>query len=241
MNEVLGIVPARGGSKGVPHKNIRVLAGSPLISYTIEAAKGSRLLTHFVTSTDDQEIAEITRSLGSEVLMRPVELATDDTPMFAVIHHVLETIKQSRRYYEYVVILQPTAPLRTSQHIDEVITLLQNSDADSVVSVSPVPGHFNPYWQFIVQDGELHLFTGKPLSEIITRRQDLPETYTRNGAIYALRTALVFERGNLYGDHCIPYVMRAEESMNIDSEEDFRLAEHILVRRKSSKEKVHES
>jgi CMP-N-acetylneuraminic acid synthetase len=227
--KTLGIIPARGGSKGVPRKNIRLIAGKPLIAYTIEAAKGSRLLRRLITSTDDIETAEIAKSLGSEVLMRPTELAADDTPMFAVIQHVLETIGKSDAYYEHVVILQPTAPFRTSRHIDEAITLLENTKADSVVSVSPVPGHYNPYWQFIVQDGELRLFIGKPLSQIITRRQELPKTYTRNGAIYAFRTALVFAQRNIYGDRCIPYIMSVKDSVNIDSVEDFWLAERLLT------------
>ena len=133
------------------------------------------------------------------------------------------------------MILQPTSPLRTSQHIDESINLLINSNCDSVVSVCLVPGHFNPYWQFIIEEGRLRLFTGQTLSQIITRRQSLPKTYTRNGAIYAFKSPLVFEKGDIYGDSCVAYIMRTEESINIDSEEDLWLAEKFIIKNRTSR------
>jgi len=242
MGEILGIIPARGGSKGIPRKNVRLLAGKPLIAYTIEAAKGSQLLTRLVTSTDDPEIALMAQSLGSEVIKRPASLAQDTTPTLPVIQHVLQFLNQREHYHpDVTVLLQPTTPLRTSHHIDEALGLLENAHADSVVSVSLVPGHYNPYWQFIIQDGELRLFTGQPLGQIITRRQDLPETYTRNGAIYAFKTILIFEQGNIYGDRCVAYVMHAEDSVNIDSEQDLWLAERLLLQRRSSGEKSNEA
>jgi CMP-N,N'-diacetyllegionaminic acid synthase len=232
--KILGIIPARGGSKGVPRKNIRLVAGKPLIAYTIEAAKGSRMLTRFVTSTDDAEIAEVVKSWGSEVLMRPVELAEDDTPMVPVVRNVLRTMLAMDGAYDYVVILQPVAPLRTYQHIDDALALLEQPGVDSVVSISPVPGHYSPHWQFTREGGFLHLFTGQPLHDIIKRRQDLPPTYTRNGAIYACKTSLVLESGDLYGANCMGFLMPEAESVNIDSEEDLLLAERLLLKRDSS-------
>ena len=229
---VLGLIPARGGSRGVPRKNIRLVAGKPLIAYAIEAAKASQLLTRCVVSTEDPEIAQIARSFGCEVIKRPADLAQDTTPTLPVIQHVLEFLDQHERYRpDITVLLQPTAPLRTDRHIDEAVALLKNADVDSVVSVSPVPGHYNPHWQFVIQDSELRLFTGQPLRRMITRRQGLPVTYTRNGAIYAFRTAIVFEQGNFYGDRCAAYVMHAEDSVNIDSEEDLCLAERLIIHR----------
>lgn len=230
----LGLIPARGGSKGVPRKNIRSLAGKPLIAYTIEAAKDSRWLTRSVVSTDDAEIATVARDLGVAVMMRPPELAADDTPMAPVVQHVLKKLMSADECYDYVVLLQPTAPLRTSHHIDEAVALLERPGVGSVVSVSPVPGHYNPSWQFIMEDGFLHLFTGQPLREIVRRRQDLPPTYTRNGAIYACNTTAVLESGDLYGNCCMGFVMAEEDSINIDSEQDFLLAERLLAARQGS-------
>ncbi len=228
----LGIIPARGGSKGVPRKNIRQIAGRPLIAYTIQAAQNSRLLTRFVTSTDDPEISQTASSLGCEVIERPSELAQDTTPMLPVIQHVLLYMFQSPRFFpDVTVILQPTSPMRTGKHIDEALTLMDRSQADTVISVSLVPEHYNPHWQFTIHDGVLHLFTGQPISQIITRRQDLPHTYTRNGAIYAFKTDLVFSKGSIYSERCIPYVMPYEDLVNIDSEDDIRLAELLLLDR----------
>lgn len=225
---ILGIIPARGGSKGVPRKNIRLVAGKPLIEYTIEAAKGSRLLTYYTVSTDDTEIAGVAEQLGAPVLMRPPQLATDDTPMIHVMQHVLVTLKQTTGDYDYTVLLQPTAPLRTAKHIDESLRLLIQKNADSVVSVTQVPGHYNPHWQFIIENKTLKLFTKQPLHEIIKRRQELPITYVRNGAIYACKTELIKEKGDIYGNYCIGYIMREEESVNIDSEGDFWVAKRLL-------------
>jgi CMP-N-acetylneuraminic acid synthetase len=237
MNEpdtltVLAIIPARGGSKGVPRKNIRTIAGKPLIAYTIETAKQCSLLTELVVSTDDSEIATIAATCGASVLMRPPELASDTTPMVPVVKHALESLMSTGGSYDYIILLQPTAPLRKSHHIDEALMLLHNTGADSVVSVAPVPRHYHPYWQFIIEGGRLELFTGQPLGAIVTRRQELPATYTRNGAIYACKTKVVMEHGEIYGSHCVPYVMLEDESVNIDSEADLLLAERLLLAEK---------
>jgi CMP-N-acetylneuraminic acid synthetase len=230
--KILGIIPARGGSKGVPRKNVRMLAGKPLIVYTIDAAKGSRLLKRLLVSTDDPEISRIARSFDCQVIERPAELAQDTTPMLSVIQHALRFLDERERYHpDITVILQPTAPLRTSKHIDQALRLLENPEIDSVVSVSLVPGHYNPHWQFIIQDGELRLFTGQSFGQIIMRRQDLPATYTRNGAIYAFKTALLMEHKTIYGNHCHAYIMPPEDSINIDSEQDFWQAERLVLER----------
>jgi len=230
--KILGIIPARGGSKGVSRKNIRLLAGKPLIAYTMDAAKKSRLLTRLVVSTDDLEISQIAHSLDCQVIERPAELAQDTTPMLSVIQHTLRFLDEREHYLpDITVILQPTAPLRTSKHIDEALTRLDNPELDSVVSVSLVPGHYSPHWQFIIQDGVLRLFTDQPFGQIITRRQDLPATYTRNGAIYAFKTALLMEHKTIYGNYCHAYIMSSEDSINIDSEQDFWLAERLVIQR----------
>ena len=232
--EILGIIPARGGSKAVKRKNVRLLAGQPLISYTIEAARGSRELTRYICSTDDDEIAGLAESLGSAVLRRPPELAGDATPMQDVVHHVLESLCEQTAYVpDIFVILQPTAPLRTSAHIDEAIKTLMHSKADALVSVARVPAHYHPDWQFVL-DSEMNLkrLGNGDLRDIVTRRQELSPTYTRNGAIYACWFNSFRASASFYGKTCIGYPMDPEDSVNIDSEEDLRLAELRLTARK---------
>jgi CMP-N,N'-diacetyllegionaminic acid synthase len=232
MDEILGVIPARGGSKGVPRKNIRPLAGKPLIHYTLESARKSRLLNRVVVSTDDEEIAELTNNMGSEVLMRPDTLARDDTPMVPVIQHVLSSLAEDGYRPEIIVVLQPTAPLRRAEHIDGCLDLMSKSSANSVVSVSPIPAHFHPNWQFIVSEhGELQTFSGQRLDEIQARRQELSITYTRNGAMYAVRRSAFNECESLLAPPCIAYIMAFEDSVNVDSEEDFWVAERYLLQR----------
>jgi CMP-N,N'-diacetyllegionaminic acid synthase len=234
MDEILGVIPARGGSKGVPRKNIRPLAGKPLIHYTVESARKSRLLNRVVVSTDDMEIAEFTNNMGSEVLMRPDTLARDDTPMASVIQHVLSSLAEDGYHPEIIVVLQPTAPLRRAEHIDGCLDLMSKTAANSIVSVSSIPAHFHPNWQFIIsENGELRTFSGRRLDEIETRRQELSMTYTRNGAIYAVRRSAFNESGSLLPPPCMAYPMAAEDSVNIDSEEDFWVAERYLLQRQN--------
>jgi N-acylneuraminate cytidylyltransferase len=234
MPEVLAIIPARGGSKGVPRKNIRLVAGYPLIAYSIKAAQNSQTITRTLVSTEDAEIAQVAGQLNCDVLMRPMELAGDTTPMKAVVNHVLTTLRDTSQYVpDIFVLLQPTTPLRTSAHIDGAINLLLKSQADAVVSIVAVAGHYHPDWQLKVDpDGELHLYNGNTLDKIITRRQELTATYIRNGAIYAVRSASFLRDGSLYGEHCLGYVMAGEDSVNIDSEDDLAVADQRLAVRR---------
>lgn len=224
---ILGLIPARGGSKGIPGKNVRPLAGKPLIQYACEAARGSRLLSRTIVSTDCAEIAGAAGNARVEVpFLRPAELATDTTPMVDVIHHAIEWLElREGKGPDIVVLLQPTAPLRQSHHIDEAIQLLVSGDCDSVVSVAPVPQHYNPHWQFVVEDGRLQVFTGEPLSGIVSRRQDLGTTYTRNGAIYGFHREVLDETGSIYGCRCAAYPMPAELSINLDTMDDWHALE----------------
>jgi CMP-N-acetylneuraminic acid synthetase len=233
--KILGLVPARYGSKGLPRKNIREIAGKPLLHYALEAAKGSRLISRVVVSTESNEVAENVHALGCEVIKRPEELAQDDTPMVPVVRHALHFLADREGYCpDITVLLQPTAPLRNARHIDEALQLLMSSRADSVVSVARVPGHYNPHWQFLVdRDGLLSKYSDASMDKLRTRRQALPDTYTRNGAVYAFHTELVLEHNSLYGDRCIAYIMPPEESVNIDSQQDLWLAERYLQRRQN--------
>lgn len=228
MPLVLGIIPARGGSKGIPKKNIALLAGRLLIEYTFDAAKGSKLIDRLILTTDDEEIAEVGRKNGIEIpFIRPKELAADDTPTLPVIKHAVDFMENEFKYMpDMIVILQPTAPLRKARHIDEALNLLINSDADSIVSVVEVPHQYNPYFIMEITDGKLSFYRKEGLN--FTRRQDLPKTYSRNGAVYAFRLKTLKEKNSIYGDKCLPYIMDFSESINIDSLDDLRIAELFI-------------
>lgn len=228
---VLAIIPARGGSRNVPRKNIRPLGGKPLLQYTAEAALGARTLERTILTTDDPEIADVGRQCGLELpFMRPSALAQDDTPTKDVVRHALEILNANEGYQpDIVVLLQPTAPLRTAVHIDQAVGQLQSSLAKSMVSIVAVPTHFHPNWQMIFNGhAGLQLHNGKQLSEILPRRQALTSTFIRNGAIYAFDAWAFLAEGSLYPEPCIGYSMTWEESINIDSEEDFLEAQRRL-------------
>jgi len=231
--QILGLIVARGGSKGIPGKNIKPLAGKPLIAHTIEAAKASGVFTRIVLSTDDEAIAAVGREYGAEVpFMRPAELAQDATPTLPVLVHAVTWLRDEQGFMpDAVVLLQPTAPLRQPFHITESVELLTSTGADTVVSVNEVPGHYNPHWQFNVgADRRMSIFTGEAMKDIVKRRQELPTTYSRDGAIYAFRTSLLLgPEPTLYGADVRAYVIDQAYDVNIDSLQDFEEAERRLA------------
>lgn len=222
---VLGLITARGGSKGVPRKNARLLNGKPLLAYAIESARESARISSVIVSTDDSEIAEIARSYGASVpFMRPAELALDTTPMFPVIEHALNALIAGGDEYDAVCLLQPTNPLRRASDIDACIDLLLATGADSVVSVLPVPHEYNPKWVYWNCNGDgLKIATGD--REPVSRRQDLPPAYHRDGSIYVTRAETIMTRKSLYGDRIHGYEIDPRYSVNIDTEEDWNEAE----------------
>jgi CMP-N-acetylneuraminic acid synthetase len=225
---VLGLIPARGGSKGVPRKNIRFLGGKPLMQYTAETAHAARLLSRIVLSTDDEEIAEIGRKCLLEVpFMRPPALAADATPSLLVVQHALEWLGSRGDVFDAVCLLQPTHPFRQPGDIDACITLLGESGADSVVTVLPVPPEHNPHWVFFSgPDGTLRLSTGE--TTLIPRRQDLPPAFHREGSVYVTRRDVVLKGGSLLGGRVIGYPVDPGKSVNIDTQEDWARAEEML-------------
>ncbi|MCO6509301.1 MAG: acylneuraminate cytidylyltransferase family protein [Aridibacter famidurans] len=227
--KVLGLIPARGGSKGVPRKNIRLLNGKPLLAYTAASAFGSELLSRVVLSTEDEEIAEVGRSVGLDVpFLRPAELAEDTTPTLPVVRHALRQLEDLGERFEAVCLLQPTNPLRRAEDIDACIRLLESSGADSVVSVLRVPSEYNPSWVYRKsENGELFLSTGE--SEPPARRQDLPAAFHRDGTIYVTRTEVINTAGSLYGRSIVGYEMKAEFSVNIDTQSDWEQAEALVT------------
>ncbi len=231
---VLGIITARGGSKGIPGKNLKLLGGRPLLDFSIDAANDTPL-DRLILSTEDQKIADVARSLGCDVpFMRPAELARDETPHLPVIQHATRWLLEHENYQpDVVLILQPTSPLRSSADIAAALRMLELSGADSVVSVSEVSAHAHPMRMLRVDDqGNAVLFaTGQPVRKRINRRQDLPKAWVMNGAVYACRTEVLFAaEPSLYGDRVVAYPMPAERSISIDTLEDWAEAERALER-----------
>ncbi|MGB1249488.1 MAG: cytidylyltransferase domain-containing protein [Candidatus Promineifilaceae bacterium] len=228
MLRVLGIITARGGSKGVPRKNIRLLAGKPLLQYTAEAASASMRLTRTVLSTDDAEIADVGRACGLDVpFMRPAELAQDRTPTLPVLQHVVDTLEAEGECYDAICLLQPTNPLRRAEQIDGCIELFERSKADSVVTMLPVPAEYNPHWVYFQnEDGSFQLSTGE--LQPIPRRQSLPPAFHREGSVYVMGRDVLMEQGSLFGRKLLGYPIDPSQSVNIDTWDDWKSAERYL-------------
>jgi len=229
--DILSIIPARGGSKSIPLKNIQLVAGKPLIAWTIESALRCPLLSKIVVSTDDLQIANIALDSGAEVpFLRPPELAQDNTPGIDPILHAIRWLDEHDGYRpDYVMVLQPTSPLRETQDIEAAIQLAIKKQADSIVSVSQVAHH--PYWtKTVLADGRLTDFLS--LDHAYVRRQDLPPVYALNGAIYLARRDVLLERQTWYTDHTYAYIMPPERSLDIDTPWDLYLADSILKDRR---------
>ncbi len=233
---VLGIITARGGSKGIPGKNLKLLAGKPLLAYTVETARRSGALDRVILSTEDEAIAAAGRDLGCDVpFIRPLDLAQDETPHLPVIQHATRWMQERVNYTpDAVMILQPTSPLRTADDIAASVQLLDDSGADSVLSVNEVPVHSHPMRTLRIDaDGYATLFvSGAPVRTRLNRRQDLPAAWVMNGAIYACRTRVLFDaEPSLYGNRAVAYRMPAARSISIDDLEDWHAAERALASR----------
>ena len=227
---VLGLVPARAGSKGVPGKNLRPLAGRTLLDYTASAARESGVITRTILSTDSEEIAVAGRRAGLEVpFLRPTDLAQDDTPMLPVIVHALEALERENWVPEVIVLLQPTSPLRQPGHIRNSVQQLMDSAAESVVSVVEVPRHLSPDYVMRIEGGVLRPFL--PEGERVARRQDARRAYSRDGTVYAFRRETVRRYGNIYGADCHPFIIDPAESLSIDSQDDWDAAERRMAGR----------
>lgn len=219
---IIGVIPARGGSKRLPRKNIKLLNRKPLIAYTIEQALDSKYLDKVVVTTDDKDIAEISKKYQAEVIIRPKNLARDDTPTIDVIYHLINFLKLKDD--DIIVLLQPTSPLRTTEDIDNAIRLFLNSNCESVVSVCET--EFPPYWTFVIENNVL-----KPLigwDYLKKDRNHLKKTYKPNGAIYIARCRTLKEYKSFYTERTIPYIMPVERSVDIDTYIDFMLAEILI-------------
>ena len=225
--KILAVIPARGGSKGVPRKNLRQLAGKSLLAWTFEAALGSAYLDRIILSSEDEEIMELARQIGLEVpFVRPQALAADTTPGIDPVLHAINAL--SANNYTHVVLLQPTSPLRQSQDIDGAIKLCLEQAAPACVSVSPAA--HPPWWMFRL-DAQNHLLPFMDPEQMPLRRQDAPTAYQLNGAVYVAQCAYLAQQKSFMGDKTIAYTMPQERSLDIDNELDLILAEALLKNR----------
>ena len=225
--KILAIIPARGGSKGVPRKNIKLLGNIPLLEYTINAAKASVGLSEIVVSTEDTEIAIAAEVCGYKPpFMRPAELSQDDTASIAVVQHAIDFYERQAVFFDAVCLLQPTTPFRAKGFIDQAILKFTASGADSLVSVLPIPHEYNPHWAFEEdQNGLLKVATGE--QNIIPRRQELPKAFHRDGSIYLAKTS-VAKAGSFFGNSIAYIESDPLLYVNIDTMQDWEKAEHMV-------------
>ncbi len=236
--EILAVVPARGGSKGIPRKNLKLLAGEPLIAHTIREGQKSKLINRLIVSTEDAEISRVARERGAEVpFVRPAELAMDEVTDLPVFQHCLGWLAEHENYSPDIVVhLRPTAPLRTVFHIDRAIELLLASpDADSVRSVSPASEQPLKMWR--VNDGNLTPYIPAEvygLNEPYNLpRQKLPAAYIHNGAVDVVRANVILDKNSMTGESIKAFVMDADECVSIDSSLDWELVELLMSRRQT--------
>lgn len=223
--KILAIIPARGGSKGIPYKNIMDICGKPLIAYSIEAAKKSKYIDYTLVSTDDTKIKEVSLKYGASVpFLRPEEISNDTAKSIDVVIHGINYLKENGEEFDYVVLLQPTSPLRTCKDIDEAIETLIKREEESLVSVCEVEE--NPVLMRVIKDNslqEIMNFDGDNL-----RRQDLPTVYIFNGALYINKVSMLLKDKAFVDKKTLPYIMEKEKSIDIDNKIDAKLAELIL-------------
>lgn len=232
---VLGLITARAGSKGIPGKNLAPCGGRPLLAWTCEAARGAACLTRVAISTDDDAAAALAAAAGIEVpFARPAALATDTARSIDVANHALDHFTGAGWAPDVLVLLQPTSPLRTARHIDEAFARL-DAAADAVVSVQAVPHRFKPWAQLALDGGVVRDWYEEEVGFDRTRRQGQPALYARNGPAVVVTRAPVIAAGSFYGARCVPYVMSAFDSVDIDDRDDLALADWLLRSREAAR------
>lgn len=219
---ILAIIPARGGSKGIPRKNIKPIAGKPLIAWTIEEAKKSKYIDRLILSSEDEEIIEVAKEYGCEVpFVRPKELAKDDTPGIEPVIHAIKTLPEE---YDYVCLLQPTSPLRKVEHIDGCFEKCINNNADSCVSVTEVDKH--PFWMYELTDSKYLIPVIE--AEFVARRQNLPKVFALNGAIYFAAVNQILDQKVFVTNNTLGFIMDKKSSVDVDDEIDFFISSKLL-------------
>jgi CMP-N-acetylneuraminic acid synthetase len=219
--KILALIPARGGSKRLPHKNIKDFCGKPLVSWTIEQAFSSRFIDKVVVSTDDEEIASVARNYGAEIpFLRSKELANDDSPIIDTIIQSINWFKKRNESFDILILLQPTSPLRSFNDIDKCIEIYLNEKPSSIISVSEEKKHLSMF--FKIDNGYLESL----LNDF--RFKDLPNIFTPNGAIFVSSVNNICKSKSFYKGNILPYIMPSERSIDIDYEFDFKLSEFLM-------------
>ena len=223
---ILAIIPARSGSKRLKNKNMLCLGNKPLVQWSIDEAKKSKYINKLVVNSDDVNIKDLCQKLNVEFINRPVELAQDTSSTIDVIIHTIEFFKNKNEYFEYILILQPTSPFRTSRHIDEACETLFTKHADGIISIRESEDH--PLWsKNINSDLDMSNFINK--KHLNKRKQDLPTFYTLNGAIYLAKSSkLIKEKTVFFENNIFGYLMTRKESIDIDTELDFKFAQYLI-------------
>lgn len=228
MMKILTIIPARGGSKGIPRKNIKLLGDKPLIAYTIEIAKEIEALHTVMVSTEDKEISGIVANLGMPVpFMRPETLAQDTSPTIDVVINVVETYKSMGVMFDAVMILEPTCPFRRISEVEECIDIFKSKGVDSLITVKSVPAQYNPHWVY-EENGKGLLVKAIGDEDVIARRQNLPKAFARDGSVYITKTDVILNQHSLYGESIAFRVNDNPYHINLDSPADWEIAERIL-------------
>lgn len=227
--EVLAIIPARGGSKGLPRKNVLDLAGKPLMAWTIEASLNSKYITETIVSSEDDEILRIAKQYSAKTIKRPSNLAKDSSSSEEVVKHVLESLDKE---FDYIVLLQPTSPLRTSKDIDDAFELLIKNKASSLISVYEID---NKYLKAFIEDKDGYIEGINNNSYPFIRRQDLPDIYMSNGAIYIIEKKFFIEKNSFYTEKTVPFFMEKSRSVDVDSLVDLNNIENFIKLKKLKK------
>jgi CMP-N,N'-diacetyllegionaminic acid synthase len=233
---IIAIIPARGGSKGVPRKNIKLVGGKPLIAHAILDGKASNYISQVYVSTEDAEIKQVAVEWGAEVIDRPHDLAQDKSPTLPVMQHVVQTLEKRGQQVDLVVLLQATALYKSVEEIDQAIEIMLTGKYDSLISLSPTPKHFVKNWQKEINAEGLVMnhHDGLPINDdkSATRRQDLPTTYWKNGQLYIMTPETLMENDGLFGERCYGFVIDRGNIANIDSPEDMEYAEYLWGKKK---------
>lgn len=234
-NKIIAIIPARSGSKGLPRKNILDLCGKPLIAWSIDTAKESAYLDRVIVSTDSEEIANIAKNYDCEVpFIRPKELASDTASSIDVILHAINHFENNNEYFDYILLLEPTSPLRTVEDIDNPIkNLIDNKDAESLVSVAKQESAHPEFSVIITKNGLIQPFINKKKMEA-KRRQDLKEAFYFEGTIYLSKVSAIKIKKSFYHDKTLPYIVERYKALEIDEINDLICAEALMKWKKEA-------
>jgi len=227
---ILALIPARKNSKSIPNKNMKILSGKPLIYHTITQAKKSKKIDKIVVSSDDKKILEFSENNSVDIIHRPKHLGSHTTSTEQVVIHAVKNLEKKGEPVDTIIILQPTSPLRNHNDIDNAIKKFQKNKCDLLVSVKKI--NYSPHWMFYIEKNILKPFIKNGVN--ISRRQDLPESYILNGAIFVFKRDTIMKKGKIFGGKTIGHIMPNERSIDIDSFEDLKIAERLIKNKHES-------